>query len=112
MENKEKLLKLLNNYYQVVNITVCECGAVTLEKDDDIFISFNPVNALSYFDGNLAVSIQEYAKSLTKTDTVLCNHCVNHWGIDLCKCGSGNPTGMCDCDDNGLAYQEVNQISY
>lgn len=26
-----------------------------------------------------------------------CNHCVNHWGIDLCECGSGEPIGECEC---------------
>lgn len=112
MESKEKLLKLLNNYYEVENITICDCGAITLEKHDGTSISFNPVNALSYFDGNVAVYLQEYAKSCLSTDTVLCNHCVNHWGLDLCKCGSGNPVGMCDCNDNGLAYQNLDEISY
>lgn len=25
-----------------------------------------------------------------------CDHCVNHFGLDLCGCGSGNPFGKCD----------------
>ena len=25
-----------------------------------------------------------------------CNYCVNHWGIDLCGCGSGEKFGECD----------------
>jgi hypothetical protein len=28
-----------------------------------------------------------------------CNHCVNHWGLDLCKCGSGDPVGSCEWED-------------
>lgn len=24
------------------------------------------------------------------------DHCVNHYGLDLCGCGSGNPFGKCD----------------
>jgi len=27
-----------------------------------------------------------------------CNYCVNHWGIDLCGCGSGEKVGECDND--------------
>lgn len=29
-----------------------------------------------------------------------CNHCVNHWGIDLCECGSGDEVGKCECGAN------------
>lgn len=25
------------------------------------------------------------------------HHCVNHWGIDLCECGSGEPVDECSC---------------
>ena len=24
-----------------------------------------------------------------------CNHCVNHWGVDLCACGSGKSPEKC-----------------
>jgi len=27
-----------------------------------------------------------------------CDYCVNHWGIDLCGCGSGQKVGECDGD--------------
>lgn len=26
-----------------------------------------------------------------------CDHCVNHWGIGLCGCGSGQKVGKCEC---------------
>lgn len=25
-----------------------------------------------------------------------CNYCINHWGTDLCGCGSGKKFGKCD----------------
>lgn len=25
-----------------------------------------------------------------------CDHCVNHWGVDVCGCGSGQPVGACE----------------
>ena len=27
---------------------------------------------------------------------VNCNHCINHWGIDLCACGSGEDFDKCE----------------
>lgn len=33
-------------------------------------------------------------------ETYACNHCVNHWGIDLCECGSGEEVGKCNCGSN------------
>ena len=33
-------------------------------------------------------------------DGMSCNHCVNHYGIDLCECGSGKAVGKCECGSN------------
>lgn len=110
MDEKKKILGLLNSYFCVEEIYLCDCGAVTLERPDGFSISFNPVNALAYFDGNLAVHLQEYVKTVSETDFRNCNHCVNHWGIDLCMCGSGTPVGLCDCDYNGFSLQNLDDM--
>lgn len=45
-----------------------------------------------------------------------CNHCVNHWGIDLCECGSGARVGECECgsqkahDTLGIKYDSFGAI--
>lgn len=30
-------------------------------------------------------------------ESYCCDHCINHWGIDLCECGSGQRAGECEC---------------
>lgn len=45
-----------------------------------------------------------------------CDHCVNHWGIDLCECGSGARVGECECgsqkahDTLGVKYDSFGAI--
>lgn len=43
-----------------------------------------------------------------------CNHCVNHWGIDLCECGSGARVGECGSqkahDTLGVKYDSFGAI--
>jgi hypothetical protein len=33
---------------------------------------------------------------LKKGEYANCNYCVNHWGIDLCACGSGEHYTKCN----------------
>ena len=76
---------------KVKYIQKCQCGAVTV----------------IFFDGvENSMSQETYHKlkprfDLSDAETLggfhQCNHCVNHWGIDLCKCGSGEPVGQCLC---------------
>ena len=71
-------------YYQK-----CQCGAITLSFDNGSETSmyqetFDKLNV----DLSNAEEIQE---------SFCCNHCVNHWGIDLCECGSGERVGECSC---------------
>ena len=65
--------------------TKCQCGAITVSDDG--------------FDNSMSEAIfnAEYP-DLVLEEMVFCNcnHCVNHWGIDLCECGSGEPVGQCE----------------
>ena len=70
-----------------MDITKCSCGAITVE-----------INGQNY-----SMSSETFDKTfpdLCSGDYEVtwssCNHCVNHWGIDLCGCGSGEPFGECD----------------
>lgn len=38
---------------------------------------------------------------------VSCNYCVNHWGTDLCVCGSGYRYDECSCGRN-TPYYDIN----
>ena len=66
----------------------CECGAVTV-----------------YFDqqNNASMPFEKYQEKFNhiKIESEkfhTCNYCVNHWGIDLCGCGSGEKLGECSED--------------
>jgi hypothetical protein len=62
----------------------CACGAVTVVT----------------LEGDYSMRPAEYRRRFGKAPprTVRysnCNHCVNHWGVDLCGCGSGERFGRC-----------------
>lgn len=80
----------------MLTATKCQCGAITISDG-----SFSNSMTEETFD-NLSEVLE-----VTFTTNVFsnCNHCVNHWGIDLCGCGSGEPVGECqeglsDCINN------------
>lgn len=71
-------------------IQECECGAMTVTFENGISNSMSRAT----FD---RIGFEGECSPQTFFH---CNHCVNHWGIDLCKCGSGQPVGKCDCGSN------------
>ena len=62
----------------------CSCGAVTVVDDNDV-------------DSSMTAEMFEELYPYKKIDGTYssCNYCVNHWGIDLCNCGSGMKVGEC-----------------
>lgn len=81
--------------------TKCDCGAITIQNDVDAEHRFSNSMTQETFDklfNNDDFEIE------WMNPTYSCNHCVNHWGLDLCKCGSGDPVGECtweDCQEGG-----------
>lgn len=76
----------------------CKCGAITL------WFEGNRIGNAMYqetFD-KLGLSL-DGAEQLP--DSYCCDHCVNHWGIDLCECGSGERVGECDCGSTNARYE-------
>jgi len=71
-----------------MTITKCVCGAITVATDD-FTNSMRPDTFEREFP-NLPMPREATMYG--------CNHCVNHWGIDLCGCGSGEKLGQCDGD--------------
>ena len=68
-------------------IQKCSCGALTVEIDGESY----------------SMSSETFDKKFPnlysgdyKEEYYTCNHCVNHWGIDICGCGSGNPFEECE----------------
>lgn len=84
---------------EITSYQKCQCGAIALTFEGGV------VNHMSMTTYRKLKA--QYAWDLRKTKryptTYCCDHCVNHYGIDLCECGSGEPVGKCDCgSDNPL----------
>jgi hypothetical protein len=66
----------------------CSCGAITVMSEDNkdgYNVSMNETDFKKHFP-DLEIESGEWGS---------CNYCVNHWGIDLCGCGSGEKVGEC-----------------
>lgn len=86
-------------------VTQCECGAINVCSDD-----FS--NSMS--EETFNKEFPELTDKIEENTFYNCDHCVNHWGIDLCGCGSGEPVGECDgnfeeCKNNIPAQMKMEQ---
>lgn len=77
------------DYKNISNLTTCECGAVSFDYCGKNY---------SVSKENLALFFPNFPPLDGAPHTVNCNHCVNHWGVDLCGCGSGAYLGECEND--------------
>ena len=96
--------------YGITHIAKCVCGALTFERECGIGYSVERKKAPEYFPE----LPDEFFECLEKqvSEYCNCNHCVNHWGLDLCACGSGEKTGECaegrfECGDSSQHLEEV-----
>ncbi len=91
---------------EITNTFKCKCGAVTVQFDND---ATNSMPAESF--------TQHFPEEEEPTHIVYnCDYCVNHWGIDLCGCGSGEKVGECtneyaECRSSTPA-QYLEQVKY
>lgn len=81
-------------------IRECKCSAITIYSDTD----------------QISMSLETFQKEFpglgVEPDCIIynsCNHCVNHWGVDLCECGSGGFPGECHCGSK-IAYYDIEPI--
>ena len=74
---------------EVAYIQRCMCGAVT--------VTFADGNENSMYEETFQKLHLNIENAQILNETYACNHCVNHWGIDLCECGSGCKVGECEC---------------
>lgn len=68
----------------------CSCGAITLSTRTSRSYSCKQENLQKFFPGIDLNSIEQLP------DSYCCDHCVNHYGLDLCGCGSGEDFGECE----------------
>lgn len=62
------------------------CGAITVTCNE--FTNSMPIELFKKNFKNLRIS----------REVINCDYCINHWGIDLCGCGSGEKLGKCEND--------------
>ncbi len=74
-----------------ISYNKCQCGAITLYFDDGTINSVKQKNLKKF-----GIDLRKIKRQV-KTDFYSCDHCVNHYGLDLCSCGSGKEVGKCDC---------------
>ena len=75
---------------RIKEYSACECGALTLylESGESYSVAKNRrKELLPGLDLRRVRRLQE---------SWCCDHCVNHYGLDLCACGSGMRTEECE----------------
>jgi len=68
------------------DIYKCKCGAVTATIDGKQY-SMLPATYREKFN------VERVPRAEFKCYS--CNYCVNHWGLELCACGSGKKYNKC-----------------
>lgn len=82
----------------------CDCGAVTLYFTNGQNNSILKSNLKKF-----GIVIPQSCEQLQ--DTYSCNHCVNHYGLDLCACGSGESPEECKAgfQECGNSYETLGE---
>ena len=76
----------------IIGYSKCDCGAITVYMENGESYSCEQKDLKKYFPGIDLRRIERYKESYC------CDYCVNHYGLDLCGCGSGEKFGECTND--------------
>lgn len=106
-----QVMQYLYIRYRINHIAICICGAITFEREQDESWSVSLENAPCFFP-ELPSEFFEIMRGFIG-EYSHCNHCVNHWGLDLCACGSGEDPEECEGGfaECGLCSQYVREVS-
>lgn len=74
-----------------VEYSRCACGAITVVTDTGEHYSVASHRRKQFLPGLDLRKLRRHP-----VVTCNCNHCVNHYGLDLCGCGSGERFGHCN----------------
>ncbi|PXV62350.1 hypothetical protein CLV62_12038 [Dysgonomonas alginatilytica] len=72
---------------EITDYTSCSCGAITVYFKNGENNSLKRSNKKRF-----NISLRGVKKL---NDTYCCDHCVNHYGLDICECGSGKTPEKC-----------------
>lgn len=106
-----QVMEYLYIRYRIHHIAVCTCGAITFEREHDQSWSVKKEKAPCYFPEVPSAFFRNMKRFVGEYSS--CNHCVNHWGLDLCACGSGEDPEACEEGflECGLCSQYVKEAS-
>lgn len=112
--SKKKLTEQLQNY-NITEISYCRsCNAYTVTINEESY-SVHKDNFFKFFP---EVDEKIFKKSIEKVifnNYSCCNWCANHWGLDICACGSGEPFETCEEYDKmvcGKPMQEIDKYTH
>lgn len=98
----------------IEDISYCSiCYAYTVYINGENY-SVHEGNFFKYFS---SIDEEVFKKSIKKVllnTSYCCNWCVNHWGLDICACGSGEPFETCEgeYDICGKPMQEIDNYTH
>ena len=79
------------NINDIIGYDKCQCGAVTLYFANGTNSSVKQKNLKKF-----GIDLRKL-KRINKQEMYACDHCINHYGLDICSCGSGKKVGKCEC---------------
>ena len=94
----------MSNIENIESIQKCSCGAYTITIRD-VNYSMKPVTLRQVFR---VTKVPRFSKKIRLPDSYCCDWCVNHWGVDLCACGSGKPIDT--CNNNTIVCGNPSQV--
>ena len=89
----------------IIGYDKCDCGAITLYFADDTVNSVKQRNLKKF-----GIDLRKI-KRINKANMFACDHCINHFGLDVCSCGSGKAVGKCSCGST-KSYQTFGNSCY
>ena len=91
---------------KLIGYRECNCGAITLIFDDGTENHCKRTNLKKF-----GISLRGVKKEPMKI--YMCDHCINHYGIDICECGSGKRYDKCcgnPMETLGVEYDGFSKI--